>query len=333
MKLKNLQILRGISALLVCFFHFRENLNIPDLELGEILFSKGSIGVPIFFVISGFIMVFTTRTIDFTETNVGKEIVIFFKKRIIRVVPLYYLLTFAWIFIGGSFFYYFEGKGFSRLLHSLLFLPEKNVFPVVYLGWSLNYEMFFYLVFGISLFFKTKRYFFIITFFIVTYLLGLIFNPENAYLEMVTSYLNLYFVVGIIYGLLLDKIPVSKNIGIIISSTGILLFTLLIFKIIPAYKEILTLFIVSLFVLSFLLFDYTFHCKGNRFLVFLGDISYSLYLSHPFVGVLLKRFHVEGYLSIPYFAVQIALVILVATFLYHFIEKRMINYLKLKSII
>ncbi|AYN00514.1 acyltransferase family protein [Chryseobacterium sp. 3008163] len=79
MKLHNLQILRGISALFVCCFHIREGLIFGDVKFGEILFGRGSIGVPIFFVISGFIMVFTTKKIKFDE-NTTKEIISFFKK-------------------------------------------------------------------------------------------------------------------------------------------------------------------------------------------------------------------------------------------------------------
>ncbi|GAB0155130.1 acyltransferase [Chryseobacterium sp. Alg-005] len=328
MKLNNLQILRGISALLVCCFHFREYLNFPDLKLGDILFERGSIGVPVFFVISGFIMYFTSQKM--TE-DPCKDIISFFKKRIIRIVPLYYLLTFAWIVLGGSVMYYFKEEGLSRLIHSLLFLPEKGVFPVVYLGWSLNYEMFFYLVFGLFIFFKNKRYFLVITFFMATYCLGLVFKPENAYLQMVTSNLNLYFVVGIIFGLALNKIPlIPKNIALIISSVGILAFILMLFNVIHVNNLFLILIIVSLFVFSFLLFDYNFHFNGNRFLVFLGDISYSLYLSHPFVGILFKKLKFETSGNIFYFVLLIVVVILVAAILYYFVERKVTDFLRTK---
>lgn len=329
MKLNNLQILRGISALLVCCFHLSGYINFKDLPLGDILFGKGSIGVNIFFVISGFIMAFTTLKKDFSK-NTTKEISLFYKRRIIRIVPLYYLVTFAWMIIGGSLLLYFRGEGLSRFIHSLLFLPQKDTFPVVYLGWSLNYEMFFYLIFGISLFCRTKRYFFITGFFICTYIAGVLYPSENAYLQMVTSHLNLYFVAGILFALLLNKISIQKKWAVLISIVGISSFLLMLFNIVTVTNNILMLLIVSLFVLSFLLFDYTFHYKGNRFLIFLGDISYSLYLSHPFVEIFLRRFKVEGYLNIPYFVLKIILVIVVAAFLYYFVEKKVTNYLKIR---
>ncbi|MBV8324703.1 acyltransferase [Chryseobacterium sp.] len=328
MKLNNLQILRGISALLVCCFHFAGYINFPHLPLGDILFSKGSIGVNIFFVISGFIMAFTTRKKDFS-INTSKEIALFFKRRIIRIVPLYFLLTLAWIILGRSLMTYMHGEGLNRLIHSFLFLPQKNTFPVLYLGWSLNYEMFFYLIFGISLLFFTKRYLFIIIFFIGTYLSGLLIPSDSSYLQMVTSPLNLYFVTGILFALLLNKVAISKKLAVLICITGIISFLLLLFNAIPS-GTLITLLIVSLFVFSFLLFDYTFHFKGNRFLVFLGDISYSLYLSHPFVEILFRRFKVDGYLNIPYFILKLIMVVALAALLYHFVEKKITEFLKLK---
>ncbi|MCT2407860.1 acyltransferase [Chryseobacterium antibioticum] len=329
MKLNNLQILRGISALLVCCFHFSEYINFENLRLGDILFKRGSIGVSIFFVISGFIMAFTTLKKDFS-INTSKEITLFYKRRIIRIVPLYFLLSGAWMVIGGTLMVYFQDEGFKRLIHSIFFLPQKNTFPVLYLGWSLNYEMFFYLIFGMSLLFKKGRYIFIATFFILTYIAGLLYPPESAYLEMVCSPLNLYFVTGIVFAILLDKVSVSKNWAILLCTVGIVSFSAVLFGLITVTNSLLLLLIVSLFVLSFLLFDYTFQFKGNRFLIFLGDISYSLYLSHPFVELFFRRFKVDGYLNIPYFLLKIIIVIGVAAFFYYFVEKKITEYLKLK---
>ena len=331
MKLNNLQILRGISALLVCCFHFRDDLNFGNLKLGEFLFSKGGIGVPIFFVISGFIMVFTTQKINFKTGNISNQIISFYKKRIIRIIPLYYLLTIAWIIVGGNILLYFSGESLQRLIHSFLFLPQKDTFPVLFLGWSLNYEMFFYLVFGISLIFTTRRYIFIIALFITTYILGLIFNFENAFLQMVTSPLNLHFVAGILFGIILTKNNIDRKYSIFLSAAGILFFALMFFKVITIKSQLLSLLIVSIFVLSFLLFDYSFKWKGNKALIFLGDISYSLYLSHPFVEIIFKRFKIQNDIfKVPFFLIKIAAVIAVASFLYYFIEKKVTDYLKIK---
>ncbi|HPW89469.1 MAG TPA: acyltransferase [Kaistella chaponensis] len=331
MRLNNLQILRGISALLVCCFHFREEINFEYLKLGDILFSRGSIGVPIFFVISGFIMTFTTKKINFQAGKILKKTIVdFYKKRVIRIVPLYYFLTICWMILGGNFLLYFSGDLGSRFLHSVLFLPQKDTFPVLYLGWSLNYEMFFYLMFGISLFFKNKRYYFIVLFFITTYILGLFIASKNAFLEMICSNLNLYFVAGILLAHFLEKVKVAKKWAILFIFFGIGSFCLFFFKILKIENPFIILGIVTSLVMAFLLLDFTFKIEGNRFLVFLGDISYSLYLSHPFVEIAFRRFHADGYLSVPFLVLKLAFVIALAAFFYYVVEKKVTNYLKIK---
>lgn len=331
MKLNNIQILRGIAALLVCCFHSREDLNFGNLSVGNFLFGKGSVGVPVFFVISGFIMAFTTKKIKFGEASGNlKEISSFYKKRIIRIIPLYYLLTFVWILLGGTWLFYIAGKGLSRLIHSLLFLPQKDFFPVLYLGWSLNYEMFFYFIFGISLLFREKRFFFIIVFFLSTNLLGIFFTNKSAFFLMITNTLNLYFVMGILFALFMTKFYIPKKIALFISIAGIILFILMLFSLISVNHELIMLFIVSLFVFSFLLFDYSLKIKGNRALIFLGDISYSLYLSHPFVEIILRKIKPEGWPNIPFFIFKILLSVGFAAVIYLYVEKKLSHYLKIK---
>lgn len=329
MKLNNLQLLRGISAILVCCFHFKDALNFDQNLWGNTLFSKGSIGVPIFFVISGYIMVFSTKKIDHSEHF--RNIVSFYKKRIIRILPLYYLLTLCWMILGGSILYYLQKENVGRLLYSLLFLPQKNNFPVLYLGWSLNYEMFFYFIFALSLLFKNYRYFVIILFFIISMMIGKIYAPENIFLQMITGILNIYFIIGVLLGLFLHKIPNNKNVLILISTFSILLFGIYFFDFFPITGELASIIPVTLFVSTFLIFDLFLKVKANTFLKMLGDISYSIYLSHPFVEILFRRFHTDSpSLLILLFIFKLAIVILVSKILYELIEKRLTKLLKRK---
>lgn len=327
MKLNNLQILRGISALLVCCFHFKEVLNFDANSWGEKFFIKGSIGVPIFFVISGYIMVFSTKKI--AHTNVLRNIRAFFKKRIIRIVPLYYLLTFAWMFLSGSLIYFLNVNETVKLPKSLLFLPIKNEFPILYLGWSLNYEMFFYFIFALSLIFKKFRYFFTILVFVVLIGLGLTFSFENAFLRMITDFLNLYFIIGVLLGLFLEKIPKRKSLMFIYCIFSIFLFTLYFFNILPVHNQFLVLAVISLFVAAFLIFDLFLEIRANSFLKMLGDISYSIYLSHPFVEIFFRRFQPESpTLIVLLFIIKLAVVIIISKLLYEIVEKKFTNYLK-----
>jgi exopolysaccharide production protein ExoZ len=140
----NLQVLRGLAALGVVFYH-------TDFRLAGDWHTDFS-GVAIFFVISGFIMCFITR--DNADD--------FLKMRLIRIVPIYWLCTFALVFLMFRFavfkpstwltapawrpeepFWVYVGRG-------LLFLPSEQS-PALGVGWTLNFEMYFYVVFALAL--------------------------------------------------------------------------------------------------------------------------------------------------------------------------------------
>ena len=170
------QCLRGLASLLVCGFHTRYWINLNDnSELGNFLFGKGVYGVELFFIISGFIMIYTTK--DNYLQSQYKYSISFIKKRIIRIVPLYTILTIIWyiIFIDS-----FNWNVFIKIIKSIMFIPY-NELPILYLGWSLNYEMFFYLIFAISLLFRHYKYIVLLIFFMIFISLQH-FKYQNSYM-------------------------------------------------------------------------------------------------------------------------------------------------------
>lgn len=323
MKLNHLQILRAVAALLVCCFHFRDRLNIGGSKVGDLLFLNGGIGVPIFFIISGFIMVYTGKKYGESPKNDIKD---FLKKRIIRIVPLYYALTFAWMIAGRSLSSYFTEGGFERLYKSLLFLPDNGSQPVLFLGWSLNYEMFFYLIFALSLLFRKYRYHFLILSFLILISLGIYFKPEGAWLRMATSFSNFLFLIGVLLGLVYDKVKIEKNRAFYLALSDILLFCGF-YLIFPKNENPI---IVATLVIAVLLLD-KIQFPANRFLTKLGDMSYSIYLCHPFVGILFRKFKTDTLqMSAMVFVLQILVVIVLSYFCYRLIEKPATAYLKKK---
>jgi peptidoglycan/LPS O-acetylase OafA/YrhL len=110
----------------------------------------GSIGVDLFFVISGYII---ASAIDkLPEQGTAKQFLI---NRFSRVAPYYYLLTLLAILTMFFYFHGFRHIGLPKLLPSVLFFPQRND-PVLFLGWTLDHEMFFYLTVGLSLLFVPK---------------------------------------------------------------------------------------------------------------------------------------------------------------------------------
>jgi exopolysaccharide production protein ExoZ len=143
---QSIQALRGIAAILVTLVHaFERSLH------SESAFRIGNAGVDIFFIISGFIMWTVTCRNPPSATS-------FLRHRLIRLVPLYYLFTFAlllaWLAIPKAF-PNMAPPSFAHIMLSAAFIPHFDArgggLPVLGQGWTLNFEMFFYLLFAIGL--------------------------------------------------------------------------------------------------------------------------------------------------------------------------------------
>jgi exopolysaccharide production protein ExoZ len=140
----NLQILRALAAYLVFLTHFDPYAG-PILPRPDAL-AFGAAGVDVFFVLSGFIMFVTTAGPD---ASAGA----FLLRRTARVVPVYWLVTLGLAvlaMLGLKPIGIVEIRP-EYVLQSLLFLPFSRggfVEPLLSVGWTLNYEMFFYAVFA-----------------------------------------------------------------------------------------------------------------------------------------------------------------------------------------
>ena len=150
-KYSAIQILRFVAASFVIVDHgilaiIRNGTNIPYLE--KYYYSFGDVGVFVFFGISGFIMV-TTRYESFGSVRSSVD---FMLSRIIRLLPIYAIAT-TLKYINKC--HAGDECNFIYYIKSLLFIPyiaemETLYRPTIRQGWTLNYEMFFYLVFAIS---------------------------------------------------------------------------------------------------------------------------------------------------------------------------------------
>jgi len=144
--IRPIQYLRAFAALSVAWLHTVYGLPSAVQWLGAPYF--GGSGVDLFFVISGFIMVVSAAN---KEPTPGR----FFCLRLIRIVPLYWVATLAMLALAA--WGYAERSSFTpaEIATSLLFVPYASyphpALPIVENGWTLNYEMFFYLLFALWL--------------------------------------------------------------------------------------------------------------------------------------------------------------------------------------
>jgi exopolysaccharide production protein ExoZ len=150
-KLQGLQVLRGIAALLVVWCHLKYNLGVPAgnfSNVSSLVTDLGAIGVDIFFVISGFV-------IAMTATNMGNNWRTFFALRLARIVPLYFTLSTIMV-IGVKFSSALKNPkepfSFLNIFDTYAFIPlfDTGHFtgPVLANGWTLCFEMWFYICFA-----------------------------------------------------------------------------------------------------------------------------------------------------------------------------------------
>lgn len=140
--LLSIQYLRAVAALMVVAFHAGQWVLMPVAVTAA--------GVDVFFIISGFVMWITTW-------NHAVSPVEFLRRRAIRVAPLYWLATLGLALGIAALPGVFPNVTLDavHILKSLLFIPHVNPrgdpFPLLAVGWTLNYEAVFYLAFSAAL--------------------------------------------------------------------------------------------------------------------------------------------------------------------------------------
>ena len=152
-QIASIQSLRALAALMVVVGHSQTEAVVAATKRG-LAFAPLSIlpwgaGVDLFFVISGFIMVVSSDKL-FGQPGAPAT---FARRRLTRIVPLYWLFTTLYVLIQLATH---KPVGGGDLLASYLFWPQDvyrdgALRPIFSLGWTLNYEMFFYAIFSLAI--------------------------------------------------------------------------------------------------------------------------------------------------------------------------------------
>lgn len=148
--------LRGLAALLVVLHHIPLHLQPRLTDTYVPAFNGGAAGVDIFFAISGFVMFYTTG-------RPGANWRRFLVSRITRVVPLYWAMTLALaalVFLVPAIFPTFT-TDLTTVLKSLFFIPvydlKGDLRPLLHVGWTLYFEMFFYALTALAMLAHSKH--------------------------------------------------------------------------------------------------------------------------------------------------------------------------------
>jgi peptidoglycan/LPS O-acetylase OafA/YrhL len=293
-KLNNIQALRAFAAVAVAVFH--TGYALPSMR------RVGSFGVDIFFVISGYIM---ARILDSGTPSDGE---LFFRRRVLRIVPPYWFFTILLYLVAlrvpqlmGA-----TRASVGDLLRSLLFIPfakaNGQIQPLLFIGWSLNYEMFFYLALSLGLLLHKRLGVWLGAMIVTATVLACMpFASQSVLAEFYSRLISLEFPLGILSYYLCravsnaraHKLRPAALMLCIGSGAGLVLVQGLLGgaqnkfppSLIPLFGGIAFLLVTGASLLSLGGWDTK---LGS--LVLIGDASYILYLIHPYCEYSLDRF-------------------------------------------
>ncbi|WP_274370127.1 acyltransferase family protein [Morganella morganii] len=323
MEIKNLQIVRGVAAVLVVITHFF------GAELSRVSPYFGHMGVDIFFTLSGFLMVYSQ--------NESKGAIKFFTGRVKRIYPAYLILSIPLIIlaIGTTKLYV--------LVANLFLLPGFNdpQYTIInYPAWTLVYEMIFYVLFAASLLISKKR----TTSCIIT-VIAIICSVSvfsGAYEKqgwvnlgyILGDQLMLNFAVGCMIGLIYSELKIRKVLNFYVF---IILFAAILYLGLCVINDIriIKLGIPSFVIITMAVLSTPASGRIYNFLYAIGGASYSIYLSHIYFAKYSKdiiiNYNVGTKYVYPILFAGLFLSLLFGLFFYSKVEKPLGEWFKKKK--
>jgi exopolysaccharide production protein ExoZ len=329
-KFNCIQALRAFAACLVVLthstFYAHERL---DKAFG--VWQAGTRGVDIFFVISGFVMVYSSQKM-LARVDGWR---VFATHRITRIVPLYWFVT----TLKVAVLVFTTGFALHSILSpatvacSYLFLPAKDLDgklePLVGVGWTLNFEMLFYVFFALALFLQKNIYWFVGLALAILSVGGSFrqpsWPPAAFYLNSVV--LEFHFGMLIARGCLRGAY-LSRKIALPMLVAG---FCLLLLP--PANwavpKVILSGCPAAMIIWAAVSLEQWARAIP-KWVLYLGDASYAIYLIHPFVCPLTPAVFHRLRLDLPGSAVciSVAIGVLAGCILHQAVERPLTAWLK-----
>ena len=334
--------LRAIAVISVIIYHLNENW-----------LSGGFLGVDIFFVISGFLI----TGIIITEIQQNSfSLKQFYTRRIKRIYPAFITVMALVSFIASAIFIYNDFNKLRKTIElAIAFLSNfylgltqgyfdlsANENPVLHI-WSLAVEEQYYLIFPLILILAYKKFreikvLFIITLILFFILLATSFIPANFYKEVLHQP-NIYYLSNLrfpellvgsllaIYHNLSNKVQLSKQVNNILAILSTLLLFSCLFLMnndiafIPGITLILPCIFTALIIHTTSQNNIIKLCLSNKVIVFIGKISYSLYLYHWIFIAFAYYITGEKQINNQSIAIVIILTIIFSVLSYYLIEQ------------
>ncbi|HMI60390.1 MAG TPA: acyltransferase [Puia sp.] len=352
-----MQVARGIAALIVVchhvtaadVFYFRFNSFSG-------FFSPGWSAVDFFFVLSGFI-IYYIHARDLGHKDRWKR---YITKRLVRIYPIYWVVALFFLVLV------FAGNGngqvarndvsdvFHRpayLLRSLFLIAQPST-PFYSVSWSLCFEVFFYLVFGLGILID-KRAIWLLPVVYFGLNIAQLVNPHLFTGNFLAGFLSANYHFEFLLGMLTawtyrrtDQTNVGKPMIRWLWIPGLLLFALTwqgslvneaVFGKYTVYSRLSYGISSALIILSIAQWEEIIETRFNRFLLLLGDASYSLYLIHTLALAILFKLFVRlgihgqvAWVSFLLFVVSVPICVLAGIVLHRKVEKPLLSVLNRK---
>lgn len=324
-KFLGIQVLRAIAACLVVITH-STFYAYERLDKGMRVWERGTRGVDVFFVISGFVMVYSSQKL----LAMPQGWKIFAEHRIMRIVPLYWIVTTLKVAIllmtAGLALH--TKLSLSTAACSYLFLPARNLDgklePIVGVGWTLNFEMLFYFVFAVALFLRISVYRLVGIVLAILSIAAFFREPSWPPAAFYLNSIVLEFYLGMLIAkVCLNGFHIPKRAAYWLALAGF------IFLLIPPTAVDIPKVVISGLPAGLIIWSAASLEEETdaipRFVFYLGDASYAIYLVHSFVSPLPPALFHRMHLDYPSISVCLSVVLGVSAgcILHQIIERPM----------
>ncbi len=283
-QLTSLQAGRAVAALFVVIFHlnvFYLPQRIYEGETLTVAAGMGYAGVEYFFALSGFLMVYAHAK-DFGKPA---RLMNFASRRITRIYPVYWLILLGLVaaFLAVPALAPEGGLAVSRVLSNLSLIPLEET-AILEVAWTLQYEMVFYVLFA-ALILSPRIGAAVLALWFAGCVLALTVLKAEFPLNFFFSPYNIIFFAGMAGAWLYKRLPPSAAIMLVLAGAaaffgaglsdayGAWMFGF-------GWRTVALGAGAALLITGLAGLEHRGHFRAPRFLVSIGDASYSLYLLH-----------------------------------------------------
>jgi peptidoglycan/LPS O-acetylase OafA/YrhL len=348
MRIEQLTFLRFVAAIALVIYHYGTKVFPFNTEILNIIFRNSNLGVSFFFVLSGYVLMLAYGN----QKSVSK--LEFFKKRFARIYPVYFIGIVLMVIYYLTSSYLGNGKDvdFLEVLSNLFLIQAwipQHALTINFVGWSLSVEVLFYMLFPLVLkifnHFSLKRLVVVVFFFwglsqisfwgLKTSELykGFPSNSHNFIFYFPLLHLN-QFLIGALGGWVFIKHQPNFKKCLSYWITALIFFAIGVKLGVDINNGLLAV----VFVVVLLFFSSTEHrlvlIFNRSFFVFLGGISYSIYILQvpvfEWLSVLRSKFKVEVTEEVFFFTGGLIL-ILVSSMGFRYVEIPIRNWMLSKK--